>query len=117
MGLSMKIGSTYQPVLKWEETEPQKSDYWKFDKMKSSIMSFQLMMTKEGGPLLTGLRLCYYGNNKKPRVWIRSPMSPRRASSNLRDFVPIYSDVSHASSLDGVFAIKKTEARLMSVVD
>jgi len=114
--ISMKIGSAYQPVLNWESKSTHGRACLELGNMKKSIMSFQLLTTK-GSPLLSELRLCYYGNNKKPRVWIRSPLARLVADSDPLNFVPIYSDVSHASSLNGVFAIKKAEARLMATVD
>merc|ERR1712106_347977 len=122
--LSMKIGSTNQPVLSWDsEHTPRPTE---FDKMKNLIMSFQLMMTSQvsGIPLLSELRLCYYGNSKTPRVWIRSPLAQRVAGSNPLDFVPIYSDESSAFPMNSVFAIKKKKkkkkkkkARMMLAVD
>ena len=37
------------------------------------------------------LRLVYYDNATKPRIWIRSPGTKKELSNSAADFVPIYS--------------------------
>ena len=37
------------------------------------------------------IRLVYYENHSKPRVWIRSPGALRELTNSIADFVPIYS--------------------------
>ena len=37
------------------------------------------------------LRLVYYDNSIKPRIWIRSPGTSKELANSIDDFVPIYS--------------------------
>ena len=37
------------------------------------------------------VRLVYYDNATKPRIWIRSPGTSKELNNSIADFVPIYS--------------------------
>ena len=62
------------------------------------------------------IRLVYYDNETKPRIWIRSPGTSRELTNSIADFLPIYAKPPN-SNITGGLAQKLKEAQILAPIN